>query len=122
MQQQRSVFVVDDDMSMRMSLKRLLREHGFPARLFGSAGEMQDLGDARDAICIIMDINLNGESGIDLRRKLAEEGVTAPVIYITGNDSPANRAAAIASGCVAYLIKPFTAQSLIESVARASAA
>ena len=50
------------------------------------------------------------------------KGVTAPVIYITGNDSSANRAAAIESGCIAYLTKPFTAQSLIEWVARAAAA
>jgi len=57
-----------------------------------------------------------------LRRELTEGGVTVPVIYITGNDSVANRAAAIASGCVAYLTKPFSAQSLIESVTLASAA
>ncbi len=48
-----------------------------------------------------------------------EQGVAAPVIYITGNDSPANRAAALGSGCIAYLIKPFTGESLIESVERA---
>lgn len=122
MQQPRSIFVVDDDMSVRTSLKRLLREYGFPVRLFGSLGEIGDISDVGEAICVILDIDLNGRSGIDFRRKLAEEGVTAPVIYITGNDSAANRDAAIKSGCVAYLTKPFTAQSLIESVARAATA
>jgi FixJ family two-component response regulator len=122
LQQARSIFVVDDDMSIRTSLKRLLREYGFAVRLFGSVGEIGDISDVREAVCLILDINLNGQSGIDLRRKLAAGGVTAPVIYITGNDSSANRAAAIESGCVAYLTKPFTAQSLIESVARAAAA
>ncbi|WP_256565518.1 response regulator transcription factor [Bradyrhizobium sp. CCGB20] len=114
-----SVFVVDDDLSMRTSMNRLLRGHGFDATLFDSAGALLEHGRFDNAICIVLDINLGGTSGIDVRRKLAEQGVTAPVIYITGNDSPANRAAALASGCIAYLIKPFMAQSLIESVERA---
>lgn len=103
-------------------MKRLLREHGFAALLFDSAGSLLDHGDHGNAVCIIIDINLDGQSGVDLRRRLAEEGVTAPVIYITGNDSQANRSAAIESGCIAYLTKPFTAKSLIESVERACAA
>lgn len=117
-----SVFIVDDDPSIRTSLSRLLREHGFAATLFESANALSDHGHFDEAICIVLDINLDGVSGIDLRRKLAETGVEVPVIYITGTDSAANRAAAIASGCVAYLAKPFSAQSLIESVTRASAA
>lgn len=100
-------------------MNRLLRGHGFDATLFDSAGALLEYGRFDNAICIVLDINLGGTSGIDVRRKLAEQGVTAPVIYITGNDSPANRAAALASGCIAYLIKPFMAQSLIESVERA---
>lgn len=101
---------------------RLLREHGFVATLFESASALLDHGGFEWAICIVLDINLDGKSGIDLRRELTDRGVTAPVIYITGNDSAANRNAAIASGCVAYLTKPFSAQSLIESVTRAAAA
>ena len=122
MSPRKSVFVVDDDSSVRMSMKRLLREHGFTALLFDSAHSLLDHGDHGNALCIIIDINLDGQSGIDLRRRLAEEGVTAPVIYITGNDSQANRSAAIESGCIAYLTKPFMAKSLIESVERACAA
>jgi FixJ family two-component response regulator len=117
----RSVFVVDDDPSMRSSLKRLLRQHGFDATVFESANALLDHGDFSRAACIVLDINLDGQSGIDLRRRLANEGVTAPVIYITGNDSHANRSAAIESGCVAYLTKPFVAQSFIESIERARA-
>ena len=117
----RSVFIVDDDPSVRTSVSRLLRAHGFVATLFESAGALLDYGGLERAICIVLDINLDGKSGIDLRRRLAEKGVTTPVIYITGNDSTANRAAAIASGCVAYLAKPFSAEALIESVTRAAA-
>ena len=115
------IFVVDDDPSMRASLSRLLGARGFLATLFASATALLDQGKFDEAICIVLDINLDGRSGIDLRRRLAQQGVAAPVIYITGNDSAANRAAAIASGCVAYLTKPFSAQSLIESVTRATA-
>lgn len=115
-----SVFIVDDDPSIRTSMFRLLREHGFVATLFESASALCAHGNFDKAICIVLDINLDGQSGIDLRRRLADKGVTVPVIYITGNDSTANRAAAIASGCVAYLAKPFSAQSLIESVTRAA--
>jgi FixJ family two-component response regulator len=113
-----SVFVVDDDPSMRMGMKRLLRQHGFNTTLFDSANALLSQGDFGNAFCVILDINLNGESGIALRLRLADKGVTLPVIYITGNDSEANRAAAIASGCIAYLTKPFAAQSLIEPVER----
>ena len=116
-----SVFVVDDDASMRLSIKRLLREHGVGATLFGSTQALLDHDDFSNVTCIIIDINLNGESGIALRRSLATAGVTAPVIYITGNDSQANRMAAIESGCIACLNKPFTAQVFIEAVERAHA-
>ena len=117
-----SVFVVDDDLSVRTSVSRLLRAHGFVATPFDSAGALLNHGGMEKAICIVLDIDLDGKSGIDLRRSLMERGVTAPVIYITGNDSPATRTAAVASGCIAYLRKPFSAESLIESVTRAAAA
>src|SRR4051794_34896603 len=117
-----SVFVVDDDASMRTSIARLLREHGFRATLFGSGTALLDHGDFSKAICIIIDVNLNEQSGIELRRRLAQDGVKSPVIYITGNDSPAKRLAAIESGCIAYVNKPFTAQSFIEAVEQARAA
>jgi FixJ family two-component response regulator len=118
----KSVFVVDDDPSMRIGMKRLLRAHGYNATLFDSANALLSQGDFGRAFCVILDINLNGESGIALRRSLADRGVRLPVIYITGDDSEANRAAAIESGCIAYVAKPFAAQSLIEPVARARAA
>jgi FixJ family two-component response regulator len=117
---QNSVFVVDDDPSMLAALKRLLRAHGFDAEGFASAQALRDRGDFACGLCIILDINLGDGSGIELRRQLANDGVTLPVIYITGNDNEATRGAALKSGCLAYLTKPFAARSLIESVQRAS--
>jgi FixJ family two-component response regulator len=69
-----------------------------------------------------LDINLGGASGIDLRRRLKDAGVSVPVINITGNDGPSIRVDAEKSGCLAYLTKPFTAQSLIEPLKKASTA
>lgn len=112
----KSVFVVDDDPSMRRSMRRLLKGHGFHAELFESAEALLRYGKFGGAFCIILDINLNDRSGIDLRRQLSDVGVVLPVIYITGNDSPATRTAALDSGCVAYLTKPFAAKSLIDSI------
>jgi FixJ family two-component response regulator len=118
----RSVFVVDDDRSVLRSIKRLLREHGIDTTLFDSAAALLGHGDFGGAFCIILDINLNGQSGIELHRRLVDDGVTLPVIYITGNDSRANRTAATDSGCVAYLTKPFAAKSLIEPIEKMAAA
>jgi FixJ family two-component response regulator len=119
-----SVFVVDDDPSMRLSIARLLRVHGLDTRLFASADALLRHDDFSEAFCIVLDIDLNGESGVDLRQHLADKQIGLPVIFITGNDSEANRARAVESGCAAYLTKPFAAQSLIEPIEklRASAA
>jgi FixJ family two-component response regulator len=106
---------------MRVGMKRLLREHGFDAELFDSASALLGRDDFDRASCIILDIDLNNESGIDLRRRLTDEGIMVPVIFITGKDSQANRSAAMESGCIAYLTKPFTAKSLIEPIERACA-
>lgn len=120
--QRKVVFVVDDDPSMLKGMRRLLRQHGFETVPFETAKALLDHEDFTQAICLVLDINLGDGSGIELRYRLAEAGVSVPVIYITGNDSDATRMAAMASGCVAYLTKPFPAQSLIDPIRRAAAA
>jgi FixJ family two-component response regulator len=120
--QRKVVFVVDDDPSMLKGVRRLLKQHGFETVPFENAKALQDHHDFERAICLVVDVNLGDGSGIELRHRLAEAGVSLPVIYITGNDSDATRMAAMASGCVAYLTKPFPAQSLIEPIKRAAAA
>ena len=121
MPNRRAVFVVDDDPSTLRGVKRLLREHGFQAVLFDSAQALQNHGDFDDACCIVLDINLSDGSGIDLRNQLRATGILLPVIFITGNDNDATRLAALQSGCIAYLTKPFPAKSLIEPIELASA-
>ena len=115
------VFVVDDDLGTLNGLKRLLREHGYDSVVFSSAEEFRNHDDFESACCVVLDIDLNNESGIELRHRLRAAGISLPVIYITANDSPAIRLAAIESGCIAYLTKPFRAKSLIEPIEKAAA-
>ena len=114
------VLVVDDDPGMLRGVQRLLRQHAYEPILFSSAQAFKSHIDFENAVCVILDINLNDGSGIELRQRLKVEGVSVPVIYMTGNDTPAVRKAALQSGCLAYLTKPFSAKSLIEPLKRAA--
>jgi FixJ family two-component response regulator len=114
------VFVVDDDPAMLRGVARVLKQHGYDTILFASAEAFRGHNDYERATCIILDINLKDGSGIELRRGLKAAGICVPVIYMTANDNAAVRAAALQSGCLAYLEKPFSAQSLIEPLKRAS--
>ena len=108
------VFVVDDDAMMLKSVARLLRQLGYESLLFSSAEAFENHSDFGNAVCVVLDINLGDVSGIDLRNRLKATNASVPVIYITGNDTPAVREAAHQSGCLAYLTKPFSAKSLME--------
>ncbi len=116
------VFVVDDDAAMLRSIARLLRHFGYVSKLFPSAKAFANHHHFEGAVCVLLDINLGDGSGIDLRHDLKAAGNNVPVIYMTGNDTPAVRNAALQSGCLAYLTKPFSAKSLMEPLERASAA
>src|SRR5436305_1476385 len=115
------VLVVDDDLGMLRGVRRLLRQHAYDPVLFSSAEAFKNHTDFEEAVCVILDINLSDGSGIELRYRLKSDGHSVPVIYMTGNDTPTVREAALQSGCLAYLTKPFSAQSLIEPLERASA-
>ena len=115
----KTVFVVDDDPSLLRGLERLLRKHGFDTVAFNTAAGLRNHKDFRQARCIVLDIDLGDESGIELRIQLRDAGLSIPIIYITGNDSQATRRAAMESGCLAYLVKPFEVSSLIHSIEQA---
>ena len=119
LQDRNIVFVVDDDPGVLKGVQRLLRQYDYKPILFSSAEAFKNHTDFESAVCVILDINLNDGSGIDLRHRLKAAGVSVPVIYMTGNDDPAVREAALASGCIAFLTKPFSAQELMEPLKRA---
>ena len=77
------VFVVDDDPSVLKGLERLLRVHGFDVELFDSAESFRDRASVDEAICVFLDINLTGKSGIELRRELTSARAALPVTNLT---------------------------------------
>jgi FixJ family two-component response regulator len=120
LQDRNLVLVVDDDSGMLDGLERLLRQHAYEPILFSSAEAFKNYTNFEKAVCVILDINLDdGSSGIELRHGLKAAGNSVPVIYMTGNEDPAVREAALDSGCIAFLIKPFSVQDLMEPLKRA---
>jgi FixJ family two-component response regulator len=111
-----TVFVVDDDESVRKALKRLLRAHGYNVMTFESAEDFLLSDAVRTAGCILLDMRLPGMSGLDLYEKLASSGATHPVIFMTAHDNPQWQERAAKMDAVAYLRKPFDQQSLLDAI------
>lgn len=107
------IAVIEDDGSVRLAVRSLVRALGYDARGFESAEDFL-ASDAVDGIaCIITDIQMPGMSGIDLKRHLAAHGNAVPVIMITARVEPDLESQALASGAVCFLRKPFQAEALI---------
>jgi FixJ family two-component response regulator len=117
---QKTIFVVDDDPSMRLSVKRLLNRYGFETELFDSVEDFHERADVRRPDCLVLDVKPKNGSGIDLRRELTNSGVSVPAIFITANDTDHTRKAAADAGCVAYLTKPFSGKTLIDAIEKAT--
>ena len=110
------VVVVDDDASILGAIERMVKAHGYDAEIFDRVEDFHDRAHLSEATCLVLDINLNGTSGIELRRELAREGHSLPVIFITAGDSEVMRAAALNAGCIAYLPKPFPSRVLMDAI------
>ncbi len=113
--------IVDNDLSMLMGLDRLLQAHGFVTQAHASAEDFLVAPDAAEADCLILDIHLDGISGLELRRRLLDCGSTLPVIFMTALDDEQTRNEAKAAGCIAYLTKPFASQLLFDAIGKATA-
>lgn len=111
-----TVAVVDDDPSMRRSVERLLNANGFMAEGYASAEAFLSYAQTSVIRCIILDIHLGGMSGIELWHHLKQAGISLPVIFITAVDDETLERETIKAGCVAYLQKPFPAESLIAAI------
>src|SRR5579883_3453149 len=93
--------IVEDDPSVRKSLKRLLNAHGFVTEGYASAEAFLDAGAERRTDCLVLDLQLPGMSGIAFRRQLTALGATLPVIFITALDEDGLEQEAVPAGCVA---------------------
>jgi len=113
------VAVVEDDPSMRKSVARLLNAHGFATEGYASAEAFLNRATSSEIGCIVLDVHLGGISGIELWHRLKDGGSKIKVIFITAVDDQALEQEAVKAGCVAYLHKPFPAESLIDAIERA---
>jgi len=115
-----TVYVVDDDESVRRALQRLLRSAGYHAVTFESAEDFIDSTPGRGEGCIVLDIRLPGMTGLDLQEKLSSSGAKYAVIFMTAHDNPQWQERAKKAGALAYLRKPFSEQSLLNAIQLAS--
>jgi FixJ family two-component response regulator len=112
--------VVDDELSVRRSLDRLLRAYGFRVRTFASADEFLDQPEAAEPpACLIVDLRMAGKTGLDLVDALRARGTDIPVIMMTGHGevSMADRAGKAAA--VEFLVKPVDSEVLLQAIAKA---
>jgi FixJ family two-component response regulator len=110
------ISIVDDDLSVRRSLRRLVQGAGYAVEAYASAPEFLDSRPSGRIACLVLDIHLDGMSGLDLHARLAAAGVAIPTIFITANDDAPTRERARHAGAVAYLAKPFDKLALLDAI------
>jgi len=110
------VAVVDDDASVCRSFSRLLRATGFQPVTYASAEALLEDTKRPQFDCLVLDIQLGGMSGMELRQYLVDVRDLTPVIFITGFDDPEMRAQALASGCAGFFKKTDPAQVVLECI------
>jgi FixJ family two-component response regulator len=112
------VFIVDDDASFRDSLESLLRSVGQPSASYPSARAFLDAARPDLPACLVLDVRLPEQSGLELQRELAEQGVGLPVIVVTGHGDIPMSVAAMKAGAIDFLTKPFRDQDLLDAIQR----
>lgn len=111
-----TVFVVDDDDSVRRSLDSLLRSVGLDVHLYASAQEFMRATRPEGPGCLVLDVRLPGMSGLTFQQELAKAGIALPVIFITGHGDVPMTARAMKAGAADFLTKPFEEQALLDAV------
>lgn len=115
-----TVFIVDDDASVRRSLARLMKSAGYRAETFASAQEFLDSGRHRDGPgCLVLDIQMPGLNGLELQQELTKFVPPLPVIFITGHGDIPMSVRAMKEGAVDFLPKPFQDNDILKAVAAA---
>jgi FixJ family two-component response regulator len=113
------VFVIDDDESIRESLKSLMRSVGLGVETFASAQEFLQSTRPDVPACLILDVRMPGLSGLDLQRELTEANIHIPIIFITGHGDIPMSVRAMKAGAVEFLTKPFRDQDLLDAIQQA---
>jgi FixJ family two-component response regulator len=112
------ISIVDDDLSVRRALRRLVGSAGYQVETFASAREF--LGSAhKSAIgCLVLDVHMDGMSGFELQERLVSDRREIPIIFITAHDDARTRERIRKSGAAGYLGKPFDPQALLDVIHR----
>ncbi len=111
-----TVLVVDDDPDLRASVGRLLRSVGVDAQQFGSISDFLGSDPPDGPTCLVLDVRLPGQSGLDLQRELAAANREIPIIFITGHGDIPMSVQAMKSGAIEFLTKPFRDQDLLDAI------
>jgi len=116
-----TVFIVDDDEAVRDSLQWLMRSVGLPSRTFRSASAFLAEYDRTAPGCLLLDIRMPGMSGLELQERLIHDGITLPLLFITGHGDVPMAVRALKAGALDFIEKPFNDQELLDRVQRALA-
>ena len=117
-----TVFLIDDDPSVRRALARLIKSAGYQVETFGSARDFLDCRARGDgAACLVLDIRMPGLSGLDLQREIQAANATLPIIFITGHGDVPMSVKAMKAGAVDFLPKPVQAKDLFLAIEQALA-
>ena len=111
-----TVFVVDDDASLRRAIKRLVESVGLHVELFASAHEFLQAKRPDAASCLVLDIRLPGISGLDFQRELSDSNIHIPIIFISAHGDIPMTVRAMKAGAVEFLTKPFRDQDLLDAI------
>ena len=114
-----TVFIIDDDPSIRAAIQGLMKSVGLRSESFASAQEFLSRRPADAASCLVLDVHLPGLNGLDFQRQLADAGVQIPIVFITGRGDIPMSVKAVKSGAVEFLTKPFRDQDLLDAVQQA---
>lgn len=114
-----TVYLVDDDRSMRDAISSLVRSVGLNVETFASASEFLEHARSEACACLVLDVRMPRMSGFDLQHALSKNGVDIPIIFITGHGDIPMAVRAIKSGALEFLPKPFRAEELLEAINRA---
>ncbi len=110
------VFVIDDDPSVRSSLKFLISTVGLQVETFDSAEAFLHRKPPDTASCLVLDVRLRGLSGLDFQRELATRNIRIPIVFITGHGDIPMSVRAMKAGAVEFLTKPFRDQDLLDAI------
>jgi FixJ family two-component response regulator len=114
-----TVYIVDDDLSVRSSLEALVLAAGWTAASFSSAGEFLAFARTPAPSCLVLDISLPDLSGLDLQTRLVSEHVEMPIVFITGYGDVPMTVQAMKAGALDFFTKPFHSEALLNAIGKA---